>query len=101
MLFRLISVCIIQIISNFIGANEILGSILSFAGNPVWLSVPGVHLLINMQVAGERSLNQGTGCSSKLTISNIDFAALLLPAAVSESENEVTLSEFSGVEEIC
>lgn len=43
-------------------APLLFNAFLSFAGNSSLLSLIGVRLLMNMRVAAERGLNQGTSC---------------------------------------
>ena len=77
----------------------VVSAILSFAGNPAFLSILGAHLLFNMKEAGAKGLNQGTSYGSRANVSDIDFAAAP-PPAITESSNEQTNSEEIDLEEI-
>ena len=87
MLPRVIVVSVLKIISVFVDANQLLASIVEFAGSSGFLSVLGAHLIFNMKEAGEKDLNQGMSCAFQTTISGIGFA--ISPAADSYTSEEM------------
>ena len=94
---RVILVSVLRVISIFVVESLVVSAILSFAGNPAFLSVLGAHLLFNMKEAGAKGLNQGTNYGSRVIVSDIDFAAAP-PVATTESSNEETNSEEFDLE---
>ena len=96
-----ILVSVFEIVGNFIfESNALFTYILIVLANPALVSILGARLLFNMKEAGAKGLNEGTSCGTKSTISNIEFGA---PpgAAASQSHDEPTEAETTGVEEIC
>ena len=68
--------------------------------NPSLLSILGARLLFNMKEAGAKGLNEGTSCSSRSTISAIDFGAPP-EATAGQSHDEVMEAGIPEIEEIC
>ena len=97
---RLILISVLKIISILVEVNLVVSTIFDIAGNTSFLSILGAHLLFNMKEAGEKGLNQGTGCGSKSTVSSIGFAERL-PAIASKSQGEIAAPEMIEFEEIC
>ena len=96
-----ILVSVFEIIVNFTSeSNAPFSYILTVLANPSLLSILGARLLFNMKEAGEKGLNHGRSCSSKSTMSDIDFATPH-PAIVSESQGEVEEPGIIELEDIC
>ena len=96
-----ILISVFEIIDNLTSeSNALFTYILEVLVNPPLLSILGARLLFNMKEAGAKGLNEGTSCSSKLTISNIEFGAPP-EAAMSQSQDEATEAGIPAIEEIC
>ena len=96
-----ILVSMFEIIIDFTAGSDLLFTyILTVLANPALLSILGARLLFNMKEAGVKGLNEGSGCGSKSTISDINFGAP--PEAVaSQSQDEATEAGIPEIEEIC
>ena len=95
-----ILVSVFEIIANFTAeSNALFAYILDALANPALLSILGARLLFNMKEAGAKGLNEGTSCSSKSTISDIEFGAPP-EAATSQSHDEVMEAGIPEIEEI-
>ena len=71
-----ILISVFQVVDIFTAeSNALFTYILAVLANPSLLSVLGARLLFNMKEAGAKGFNEGTSCSSKSTISDIDFGA--------------------------
>lgn len=70
----MILVSSLKIVLVVVQVTTLLDYIFTVIGNPSLLSVLGARILINMKEAGEKGLNQGTGCRPKSTLSGIDCA---------------------------
>ena len=89
MIFSVILVSISEIVVRFTDdSNALLDYVLLVLTNSSLLSILGARLLFNMKEAGAKGLNEGTGCGSKSTISDIDFGAPP-EATASQSNDEV------------
>lgn len=89
-----------NITNDFVGTDLVLSGLYAAVGNLASLSILGAHLLFNMKEAGAKGLNQGTSCSSRATMSNIDFATPP-PAATSQSTYDMVDTEIAEVDESC
>ena len=70
----MILVSSLKIVLVVVQVTTLLDYIFTVIGNPSLLSVLGARILINMKEAGEKGLNQGTGCRPRSTLSGIDCA---------------------------
>ena len=100
-MLSVILVSVFEIVGNFtVESNALFAYILEVLANPPLLSILGARLLFNMKEAGAKGLNEGTSCSSKSTISGIEFGTPP-EAAASQSHEEETEARNAEIEEIC
>lgn len=83
-------VSFLKIVANAVDVNSDAGSILVALGSLSALSLMGSRLLFNMKEAGEKGLNQGTGCNTNSTASSIDFATPFEGTIAEAPEGEET-----------
>lgn len=77
------------------------GFVINMLANPALLALLGARLLFNMKEAGEKSLNQGTSCESKSTVSAIDFAEVPQAGTGHSQEDAPEANEAIEMEKVC